>query len=234
MSCLGLYSPAKSSERQQGVVLLIFAWSFYNIMSNMSLSQNSVGIYQMMKLLMAPGAVLWDALVYKKRPSLYQALLLLCAVLGISVCTASGLDQGDLHLQGLAIALVSVLLAIFQKGLTSHVTQHSSDTLSPLQLLEQCMPWMSSITILGVLCLEDVAQAVNQLLEQPVQLSSVVLMSSAASTLANISATWVLTLSSPLAHVLLGQLKTVCILHLEPNPFTAVYCSTHLLLMEHW
>lgn len=61
MSRLGVYSPAqaqllssKGSGARRSVILLIITWSFYNIMSNLSLSQNSVGIYQMIKLLMAP------------------------------------------------------------------------------------------------------------------------------------------------------------------------------------
>ena len=125
MSRFGLYSPQRANGARRAVILLIISWSFYNIMSNLSLSQNSVGIYQMIKLLMAPGAVLWDFLLYRKRPTVWQAVLLCLAIFGVYSCTVSSLDSGDLTLSGLLVAFLAVFLAIFQKGLTSHVIQHT-------------------------------------------------------------------------------------------------------------
>lgn len=211
---LGVYSPAPSqlltsSGTRRAVFLLISSWSFYNIMSNLSLSKNSVGIYQMVKLLMAPGAVVWDAALYGKHPTLRQAFLLCLAVCGVSLCTVSSFDTGELTSSGLAAAFAAVFLAIVQKGLTSHVIQHSEDKLSPLQLLDSCMPWMCSITVFCAILLEDLAAASRQL---QASTCMAIALSSVLGTLANVSSTWVLGLTSPLAHILLGQLKTIAIL----------------------
>lgn len=216
MSKLGIYSPAQAqpwSSKDAGagraVCLLIISWSFYNIMSNLSLSQNSVGIYQMIKLLMAPGAVAWDAALYGKMPTCFQAILLSIAAFGILLCTVSSLDSGELTLPGLFVAFAAVFLAVFQKGLTSHVIQYTEVTLSPLQLLDSCMPWMGAITVISAVALEDVTAASQQIEGRHCM---AIALSSVCGTLANVSSTWVLGLTSPLAHILLGQLKTICIL----------------------
>ncbi|CAK9039749.1 Nucleotide-sugar uncharacterized transporter 2, partial [Durusdinium trenchii] len=216
MSRLGVYSPAqaqllssKGSGARRSVILLIITWSFYNIMSNLSLSQNSVGIYQMIKLLMAPGAVVWDFVLYGKKPTPWQSMLLCLAVFGVYSCTVSSLDSGDLTLFGLAVAFLAVFLAIFQKGLTSHVIQYTEVKLSPLQLLDSCMPWMGAITVLSAIALEDCRAAAQQVRRGHCM---AIAFSSLCGTMANVSSTWVLGLTSPLAHILLGQLKTILIL----------------------
>ena len=215
MSRLGIYSPAQAKLSKgtgaggYAVGLLIISWSFYNIMSNLSLSQNSVGIYQMIKLLMAPGAVAWDAALYGKIPTCFQATLLSVATCGILLCTVSSLDSGDLTIPGLVVAFTAVFLAVFQKGLTSHVIQYTEVKLSPLQLVDSCMPWMGTITILSAVALEDVVSAGRQIEGRH---CLAIMLSSICGTLANVSSTWVLGLTSPLAHILLGQLKTICIL----------------------
>ena len=158
---------------------------------------------------MAPGAVVWDAALYGKRPTVFQGFLLGLAVFGVSLCTVSSFDAGDLTLSGLLVAFAAVCLAIFQKGLTTHVVQHAEEKLSPLQLLDSCMPWLGLITLLSAICLEDLVTASGKLQSKT---CIAILLSSICGTLANVSSTWVLGLTSPLAHILLGQLKTIIIL----------------------
>ena len=84
-------------------------------------------------------------------------------LLEFALCTISGLDSGDLTIPGLGVAFAAVFLAVFQKGLTTHVIQHSEVKLSPLQLLDSCMPWMGAITVISAVALEDVSAASQQI-----------------------------------------------------------------------
>mmetsp|Transcript_56941 Transcript_56941/g.133577 ORF Transcript_56941/g.133577 Transcript_56941/m.133577 type:complete len:333 (+) Transcript_56941:47-1045(+) len=207
---LQLLSPAKADTPAKAIICLIVVWSLYNIASNASLSQNSVGMYQMVKLLMTPFAVLWDFAMYGRKPTAWQAILLTMAVFGISQCTVSGIQNGEVTRFGLAVALLSTLFAVVQKGLTTHVVQYTSVKLSPLQLLEFAMPWMGLITVVSAIVLEDVTGVLTY---QPNSVRSLaILLSSVCGMLANVSSTWVLGLTSPIAHILLGQLKTVTVL----------------------
>ena len=81
--------------------------------------------------------------------------------------------------------------------------------LSPLQLLHSCMPWMGAITVLSAIALEDWQVAFQQI---QMRHCMAIGISSLCGMLANVSSTWVLGLTSPLAHILLGQLKTILIL----------------------
>mmetsp|Transcript_3106 Transcript_3106/g.7209 ORF Transcript_3106/g.7209 Transcript_3106/m.7209 type:complete len:357 (-) Transcript_3106:169-1239(-) len=207
---LRLLSSSKSGSPARAVGCLIVVWSMYNISSNASLSQNSVGMYQMVKLLMTPLAVVWDYSLYGRKPTAWQALLLAMAIFGISQCTVSGFQNGEVSRLGLGVALLSTLFAVVQKGLTTHVVQYTSVKLSPLQLLDYSMPWMGMITLLSALALEDMTEVV---MYQPTSSRCLaILASSFCGMLANVSSTWVLGLTSPIAHILLGQLKTVCVL----------------------
>mmetsp|Transcript_58784 Transcript_58784/g.164087 ORF Transcript_58784/g.164087 Transcript_58784/m.164087 type:complete len:396 (+) Transcript_58784:39-1226(+) len=201
-----LYASDRKSDGRV-VVALVVAWSMYNIASNQSLSANSVGVYQMMKLLMTPLAVAWDAAMYNRWPTFAQAVLLCISVLGVGLCTST---SKDVSVFGILVALLAVSFAIVQKGLTSHVTQHACEVMTPLQLLDWAMPWMGVITMASALLLDDCWE-LWQYDFNPRNMKAL-LASALSGIFANLSSTWVLGTTSPLAMILLGQLKTVLVL----------------------
>ena len=68
---------------------LIACWSLCNALSNLSLERNSVGFYQLAKLLVTPSLVGFDFLYYGRTITRLQALALLLACAGVALASVS-------------------------------------------------------------------------------------------------------------------------------------------------
>ncbi|KAL3928612.1 MAG: hypothetical protein SGPRY_002313, partial [Prymnesium sp.] len=124
---------------------LVVAWATCNALSNASLEANSVGFYQLMKVLTTPIVVFIDFVWHGKVISCGKAAVLALACLGIAVATVSDVQ---LTLRGSLIALASVMFGVAQKTLNEHMQQRGG--LSTLQLMLEAFPPMTAIGILLV------------------------------------------------------------------------------------
>ena len=116
------------AEHRRLFYTLIVAWACCNALSNASLSKNSVGFYQLMKVLTTPIVVVVDFVWHGKRTTLGKATLLAIACCGIGVATVQDVK---LNLHGSLIAIASVLTGVVQKTLNEHMQQRCG--LSSLQ-----------------------------------------------------------------------------------------------------
>lgn len=184
---------------------LVVAWAVCNALSNASLGANSVGFYQLMKVLTTPIIVVIDYLWHSKRVSSGKAMLLALACAGIAVATVSDVQ---LNLRGTCLALASISTGIIQKVLNEHLQQRGG--LSTIQLMHLAFPWM---TLIGI-CLAPLLDPVQDLLsvDFTYELMVPLVTSAMAAVCINFSTTLVLGATSALSLVLLGQLKTCAVL----------------------
>jgi len=209
--------PIDSSHRHIFVPLII-AWSLGNTLSNVSLEKNSVGFYQMMKILVTPAVVAVDWFAYGKVVGCASAIALALTCAGVGVATVNDLA---LNARGAAFAVVAVTLSTTQKILNSHMQQRCH--ISTLQLLHQSLPWMSLLSIIVVPLLDSPSKLLG-LGWLSARCVALVLSSAVAAFGATWSATRIFGLIGALAHVLLGQVKTcsvlilgVCFFDAPPN-----------------
>lgn len=202
----GVFEPVKwvKPEQSRLFVALVIAWAVCNALSNASLGANSVGFYQLMKVLTTPAVALVDYLWHGKRVTGCRAALLACACCGIALATVSDVQ---LNARGSSLALASISTGIVQKMINEHLQQRGG--LSTLQLMYLAFPYMTLIgcgliPILDPPGLTSVAFTSDML----TQLGA----SAAAAVCINFSTTLVLGATSALSLVLLGQLKTCAVL----------------------
>jgi len=131
MRVAGLFSArgVAATERRTFVALVI-AWAVCNALSNASLGANSVGFYQLVKVLTTPIIACIDTVLGKPMTTA-QALALGFACCGIAFATVSDVQC---NLRGSLLALASVLTGIVQKVLNEHMQQRSG--FSTLQLMD--------------------------------------------------------------------------------------------------
>ena len=128
------------AEHKNLFYMLVVAWAMCNALSNASLGANSVGFYQLMKVLTTPIVVFVDFIWHNKKISSGKAWVLALACLGIAVATVSDVK---LSLRGTLIALSSVMTGVMQKMLNEHMQQRGG--LSTLQLMLEAFPTMTLI-----------------------------------------------------------------------------------------
>ena len=187
-------------EHRRSFWTLVVAWAVCNALSNASLGANSVGFYQLMKVLTTPAVVVVDRLWHGKGITLGRA-----TILGLACCGIAGATVYDvqLNLRGSLLALASVATGLVQKTFNEHMQQRGG--LSSLQLMHAAFPWMAIIG-LGLVPLLD-PPGVFSVAPTPMLLL-LLGCSCVAAVCINFSTTLVLGVTSALALVLLGQLKT--------------------------
>lgn len=122
--------------------LLVCCWSACNALSNVSLDRNSVGFYQLVKILVTPSLVAFDFVVYGRRTTLLQGVALVLACLGVGVASV---DDVQVNAYGALIACSAVITAAAQKVLNMHVQQVGG--LSALQVLSNALPAMTLLSL---------------------------------------------------------------------------------------
>ena len=130
---------------------LIACWSACNALSNVSLSKNSVGFYQLAKLMITPSLVGFDYLYYGRRTTPLQAILLLLSCLGVGLASVSDVQ---VYALGASVATVAVFTAAAQKVLNSHV-QQSTHMDRTLMLERRWLVKWQSVSFSSVYCLRS-------------------------------------------------------------------------------
>ena len=140
---LGMFQRGTVTAEQKGLFCsLVVAWATCNALSNASLEANSVGFYQLMKVLTTPIVVFIDYVWHGKVVSSGKAIVLAIACVGIGIATVSDVQ---VTLRGTLIAGASVMFGVAQKTLNEHMQQRGG--LSTLQLMLEAFPPMTAIGI---------------------------------------------------------------------------------------
>mmetsp|Transcript_13803 Transcript_13803/g.44522 ORF Transcript_13803/g.44522 Transcript_13803/m.44522 type:complete len:352 (+) Transcript_13803:170-1225(+) len=187
--------------------LLVCCWSACNALSNVSLDRNSVGFYQLVKILVTPSLVAFDFVVYGRRTTLLQGVALVLACLGVGVASV---DDVQVNAYGALIACSAVITAAAQKVLNMHVQQVGG--LSALQVLSNALPAMTLLSLAYVPLLDRDLPHLTTCDWASVRTFGFILASALAALAATTSATAIFGLISALAHVLLGQVKTCSVI----------------------
>ena len=187
--------------------LLVLAWTLCNVLSNFSLEKNSVGFYQMVKILTTPTVVIWNYAAYKRVVTTLQAFLLGGACLGVWLATA---NDREATRKGTIFAFLAVYVAAVQKIANSHMQQQCG--MSSFGLMRLAMPFMAILTFGCVTPFLDPPGGLETLCHLTSHQSGLVLLSGVAGLCASLSATMVYGAVGVLAHVLLGQLKMTSVL----------------------
>jgi len=203
-----LFEP-KAVKRQHFAhfVALMVTWSTCNVLSNVSLERNSVGFYQMMKLLTTPTVVVVNFVAYGERVSFAQLVALLATCIGVGLATVSDVQ---FNWSGALWAALSVALAVAQKLLNAHLQQRCG--LSTLQVMDTAFPIMTAIAVLCVPAIDSLSGVLAAGQRLSSSRAALVLLSALAAFAATWSATRIFGLIGALAHVLLGSFKTCVVL----------------------
>ncbi|KAL1526581.1 hypothetical protein AB1Y20_015288 [Prymnesium parvum] len=209
-------------EQKKLFYSLVIAWATCNALSNASLEANSVGFYQLMKVLTTPIVVFIDFVWHGKVISLGKALVLAFACVGIAVATVSDVQLSP---RGTLIALASVMFGVAQKTLNEHMQQRGG--LSTLQLMLEAFPPMTFIGLALVPLMDPPGLLTFHY--TPIVITKI-LFSGVVAVCINFSTTLVLGVTSALSLVLLGQVKTCAIMIaglilFDPQPNRRAFCG---------
>jgi hypothetical protein len=196
------------AQHSRTFMWLIMFWSLGNALSNVSLDRNSVGFYQLAKLMVTPSIVAFDFVAYDRHTTPSQSLALVMSCLGVGLASVNDVQ---FHAFGAIIASAATFTSAAQKVVNSHVQQIGG--LTSLQVMHNAFGTMSLLSLLYVPLLD---RKLHKLVELEWLSEADSLLWIFASALAAFCATWSATAIfgriSALAHVLLGQLKTCSVL----------------------
>jgi solute carrier family 35 protein E3 len=212
--CLaGIITPKKLPKR--AVVALASAFTGYIVLCNVSLALNTVGFYQLTKIAIAPTVLIMDALAQRRMPRPKIALCVLVVCLGIGFATVFDTDVMT-YFPGMLVGFLSVIVsAQYGVWIGSIAKQHDA---SPLQLLEQYLPYASAmmaacvpieILIMGV----DTKQTTTLLsFTYSFKAVEIIAISALLGVFVTFSTFLAIGSTSPLTYAVIGHLKTVFIL----------------------
>mmetsp|Transcript_832 Transcript_832/g.1745 ORF Transcript_832/g.1745 Transcript_832/m.1745 type:complete len:323 (-) Transcript_832:341-1309(-) len=200
-----VFTPKKvDTSSKKALWFLIVVWSLANVVSNSSLEKNSIGFYQMMKILVTPLVVVIEWVMYGKTISWQRSSALLVTSAGVALATVSDIR---FNWSGACTSLLAIILGALHKVMTSHVQQNWG--FSSLQLMHYGLPRM--IAILAVTLPFFDPPGMSEYTWSGYRLAAV-LGSGMVGFLINYSMTLALGRTSALTIVLLGQFKTVSVL----------------------
>ncbi|EOD16662.1 hypothetical protein EMIHUDRAFT_370254 [Emiliania huxleyi CCMP1516] len=207
--CLDVVRPSAESRRGGGaepldrqLMFLTAVWAFHNALSNLSLSRNSVGLYQVSKILVTPLIVALEYAVYRRLPHARLALPLLGACLGVALATVSDVS---FEVRGALTAAASACASALLKVLQQDVLQRRD--WSSLELMRRTWGPQTLLLVLSVPLLDARADRLPQY-EPTAERVGILLLSCAAAFALNVSALYAIKLTSAIAIVLLSQGKT--------------------------
>ena len=135
---------AVAADERWLVLLTTAVWAAHNGLSNVSLSKNSVGLYQIFKIAVTPLICLLEFACYGKRVTGLRACALAGACCGVAMATVSDVQFSQL---GAAAALASACMSAVLKVLQTHLLQRRG--WSSLQLMHRT--WLPQLLLL-LLC----------------------------------------------------------------------------------
>ncbi|XP_065850601.1 nucleotide-sugar uncharacterized transporter 1 isoform X1 [Euphorbia lathyris] len=201
-SVLPTSSPSKSSRLT--LLTLGFVMALSTGLANLSLKYNSVGFYQMAKILVTPSIVLLEFLWFRKRVAFAKVVALAVVSIGVAVATVSDLQ---FSLFGAGVALAWIIPSAVNKILWS--TMQQRENWNALSLMWKTTP----ITLCFLASLVPFLDPPGVFSYQwNAGNTFLILVSSVLGFLLQWSGALALGATSALSHVVLGQFKTCVVL----------------------
>ena len=204
---LAVISPAstasKASSFDRQLIATTSVWALHNALSNLSLSRNSVGLYQISKIMVTPLIVAIEYAAYGKLPPAKLGLPLVGACAGVALATVSDVT---FELRGALAAAASACASATLKVLQQDVLQRRG--WSSLELMRRT--WGPQLVLLLV-CMPLLDAHLDRLAAYELSASraATILISCGAGFALNVSSLVAIKLTSAVAIVLLSQGKTV-------------------------
>lgn len=205
----------------RNVAVMVVVLGIVTPLNNTSLKLNSIGFYQLFKLLQTPAVVVFDYFLEHKTLSWARSISLV--IVCIFVLISSHADMSFSVYGTLCASLWVPMSALYKIQWGRVLKLHNSST---LQMMYELMPWA-----IGVQCLVAPIVDPSGLLSFEWSRSAVfwLFVSGVSAFLVNLSGFLVLSNISALAHVLLGQLKTAAVCLGAYIVFGAVYPPVQLV-----
>jgi len=207
---IGMLPPSRGHKKALSglstaeTVPLVLTTALAPVLANYSLLLNSVGVYQLSKVLVTLAIVCFERLRGGTSLSPERAACLIVVSLGVTIVTVSDVS---INLLGLAVALVNVAVAGYYKVDWAHTCR--SHRLQSLELMAVVMPPATLLLAVLALVVEG-----SELLSYEMHRRTVVLLALCGVTafFTSWSGYVVISKLSALTHQLLGQAKTCVIL----------------------
>jgi hypothetical protein len=175
-------------------------------LSNISLNLNSVGFYQITKIMVLPACVVGEMIFFgKATPSRARLTALVFVVIG---AIYASVNDVQLNLPGSIAAAILIPCAAIYKSLWSHVSKEGA--YGSLELMQRILPWSTLWVALATPFIDDFAGL--RAFDYSLSSCTLLFLSGALAFLINWSVMMVLGMTSALTHILLGQLKTCTII----------------------
>ena len=188
------------------VLRLSIAFCGFVAFNNLSLRHNSVGIYQLMKVLTTPCIVTLQFLVYHIRLTRKQLLSLLVICIGVVIATVNTVES---NMEGILFGLAGVIsTSIYQIWVK---TEQKRLNCSSEDLLRYQAPLSVVLLILSLPLVEDISGFI-QIKWLNCQVLGWIILSSILAVVVNISIFHVISRSSPVAYNVLGHGKLCFVL----------------------
>lgn len=185
---------------------------------NLNLAHNSIGFYQLSKLMCIPTIISVEYLCYRKFPS--STTLVAVGAISLGVATVSATDV-TVDLVGLALAAVAVLVTSIGQILCSQYQKELE--CDSMQLLYSTCP----LVTLGLLGAAPIFHDIEAVMEASItsQLATHIVLSCVCALGINITNYLVLGKTSALTYQVIGHFKTVLILCAGAILFNTPYNS---------
>ena len=202
--CVAAVKPLHSEEHvfDRQMIATTSVWALHNALSNLSLSRNSVGLYQISKIMVSPLIVTIEFAIYGRLPHKKLILPLIGACLGVALATVSDIS---FETRGALTALASACASSVLKVLQQDVLQRRE--WSSLELMRRTWGPQLLLLLVSIPLLDSHAARLPYYDLTPSRLG-ILLLSAAASFALNVSSLYAIQLTSAMALVLLGQGKT--------------------------
>nr|CAB3470350.1 unnamed protein product [Digitaria exilis] len=196
-------APPSKSTPFSSLFALGAVMSFSTGLANISLKHNSVGFYQMAKIAVTPTIVVAEFVLFQKKVSLRKVITLVVVSFGVAVATVTDLE---FNFFGACVALAWIIPSAVNKILWSNLQQSGNWT--ALALMWKTTP----ITIFFFIVLMPLLDPPGLLsFNWNFKNSSAIIISGLFGFLLQWSGALALGATSALAHVVLGQFKTIVI-----------------------
>jgi len=188
--------------------LLALSLGLATPVSNISLKLNSIGVYTMAKLLVTPAIAAVEYVLRGKSVSVWRSFWLFCVALGVGGNSVMDLEAS---VGGtIVLALWLPLAVTYKVGWSMEIQRTGKETLVLMyDLFPRAILWMLLFAL--IFELEAGPESVKRALADK-KIAGQVLLSGFAAFLVNFTGFQVMGLISPLAHVVLGQAKSVIML----------------------
>ncbi|KAI3643631.1 hypothetical protein MP228_005000 [Amoeboaphelidium protococcarum] len=203
---MGYFEPKRTVPQQVITQMALFGASSIVLM-NFNLQTNSVGFYQLTKLMCIPYMVIFNRIVHQNKVSLEMALSLLLILSGVGLST---LSEVELNFVGSVIGVLSVVVtAQFQIWQGSKQKEHM---LNPLQITDIIMPTQLMVTSTFAILFEFNPLFIQRPVldfEWSMQLSYYIVLTCVAAIAVNILTYALIGKTSAVTYQVVGHLKTI-------------------------